>query len=85
MQGTYRYPDGSEYTGRQTRRSTSELSFILFLFCFKKGEWNEDGQRHGLGQLIFSDQAKYRGRFENGLFSGLGSITYPDGSKYNIV
>ncbi|CAF1064768.1 unnamed protein product [Rotaria sordida] len=61
MQGTFRYPDGSEYTG----------------------EWNEDGQRHGLGQLTFSDQAKYRGRFENGLFSGLGSISYPDGSKYD--
>jgi len=47
-----------------------------------KGEWNEDGQRHGFGQLIFSDQAKYRGQFENGLFDGLGCITYPDGSKY---
>jgi len=47
-----------------------------------KGEWNEDGQRHGFGQLIFSDQAKYCGQFENGLFDGLGCITYPDGSKY---
>ncbi len=46
-----------------------------------KGGWNEDGQRHGFGQLVFSDQAKYRGQFENGLFSGLGSIIYPDGSK----
>ncbi len=51
------------------------------MIIINKGEWNEDGQRHGLGQLIFNDQAKYRGRFENGLFSGLGSISYPDGSK----
>ncbi len=47
-----------------------------------KGEWNDDGQRHGFGQLIFSDHSKYRGQFENGLFSGLGCVNYPDGSKY---
>ncbi|CAF0777618.1 unnamed protein product [Adineta steineri] len=61
MQSTFRYPDGSEYTG----------------------EWNNDGERHGFGQFLFSDQAKYRGQFEHGLFSGLGCITYPDGSKYD--
>jgi len=49
---------------------------------FSKGEWNDDGQRHGFGQLIFADQAKYCGQFENGLFAGLGCITFPDGSKY---
>ena len=52
------------------------------LFFYIKGQWNEEGQRHGFGQLVFSDQAKYCGRFENGLFAGLGSVTYPDGSKY---
>lgn len=51
---------------------------VKFIF---KGDWNEDGQRHGFGHLVFSDHAKYRGRFENGLFAGLGCITYPDGSK----
>jgi hypothetical protein len=56
-----------------------------FLFFRLKGEWNEAGQRHGFGQLIFSDQAKYRGQFENGLFAGLGSIIYPDGSKYIMI
>jgi hypothetical protein len=78
MQGTYRYPDGSEYTGNEIIKSIENNSFRL---SKTKGEWNEDGQRHGLGQLVFTDQAKYRGRFENGLFSGLGSISYPDGSK----
>jgi hypothetical protein len=75
MQGIFRYPDGSEYTGKNKIRSIKNYLF------FSLGEWNEDGQRHGLGHLIFNDQAKYRGRFENGLFSGLGSISYPDGSK----
>ncbi|CAF1294686.1 unnamed protein product, partial [Didymodactylos carnosus] len=60
MQGTFRYPDGSEYTG----------------------EWNNDGQRHGLGKLSFADGSKYSGKFENGLFTGLGLIIYTDGSKY---
>jgi hypothetical protein len=46
------------------------------------GEWNEVGQRHGFGQLIFPDQAKYRGRFKNDLFDGLGCINYRDGSTY---
>lgn len=48
-----------------------------------KGQWNEEGQRHGFGQLIFSDRAKYCGQFEKGLFAGLGSVIYPDGSKYS--
>jgi hypothetical protein len=65
---------------KKTTKVKSIEKFLCFLL-FKKGEWNEDGQRHGSGQLTFSDQAKYRGRFENGLFAGLGSISYPDGSK----
>ena len=77
MQGTFRYPDGSEYLGKKA--TGEEIRFDRNPILL--GEWNEDGQRHGLGQLIFNDQAKYRGRFENGLFAGLGSICYPDGSK----
>lgn len=50
-------------------------------FSFSTGDWNADGQRHGYGELTFSDHAKYRGQFENGFFSGLGCIIYPDSSK----
>jgi hypothetical protein len=76
MQSTLRYPDGSEYIGKKNKFSSEKNCF------FFKGESNKDGQRHGFGRLIFSDHAKYSGQFENGLFSGLGCITYPDGSKY---
>ena len=85
MQGTFRYPDGSEYSGKIKQNKIvlkiKQESFNNYNIKNNEGEWNEDGQRHGLGQLIFNDQAKYRGRFENGLFAGLGSILYPDGSK----
>ena len=77
MQSAFRYPDGAEYTGRN--RCGTERAFNFF--C-TKGQWNEEGLRHGFGQLIFSDQAKYSGGFEKGLFDGLGCVIYPDGSKY---
>ncbi|XP_013412743.1 MORN repeat-containing protein 4 [Lingula anatina] len=60
MHGTYKYPDGSEYTG----------------------QWNDQGQRHGSGQLMLSDGSKYHGKFENGLFHGYGVMIMQDGSRY---
>ena len=75
MQSTFRYSDGTEYTGKKQ-------IYLRKNYFFLKGEWNQDGHRHGFGQLIFPDQAKYCGQFEHSLFSGLGCIIYPDGSKY---
>uniref|UniRef100_W5N577 MORN repeat-containing protein 4 n=1 Tax=Lepisosteus oculatus TaxID=7918 RepID=W5N577_LEPOC len=46
------------------------------------GEWKEEGRRHGLGQLQFSEGTSYTGQFENGLFSGCGVLVFPDGSRY---
>lgn len=45
------------------------------------GQWNENGQRHGYGQLAFPDGSKYWGFFDNGLCSGLGVMTFQDGSR----
>ena len=51
-----------------------------------RGEWNEQGQRQGSGQMIFSDGARYTGRFENGLCTGPGVMTFKDGSRcFTIV
>lgn len=47
-----------------------------------KGEWNNEGQRHGFGILLLHDGTKYMGEFENGLCHGLGVMIFPDGSKY---
>lgn len=58
--GSYKYPDGSEY----------------------KGDWNNEGQRHGFGILHLNDGTKYIGEFENGLCHGLGVMSFADGSKY---
>ncbi len=46
------------------------------------GEWSDDGQRHGQGQMSFPDGARYVGQFENGLSSGTGIMTFGDGSRF---
>ncbi|XP_014662754.1 PREDICTED: MORN repeat-containing protein 4-like [Priapulus caudatus] len=46
------------------------------------GEWNDDGKRHGLGYMTFSDGSSYDGRFENGLCNGYGVMMFLDKSRY---
>lgn len=45
------------------------------------GEWNSRGQKHGMGHLVLPDGTRYDGAFNNGLSSGLGVMTFPDGAK----
>jgi len=42
------------------------------------GEWNSDGERHGVGSLTYSNNTSYTGQFEHGLHSGIGAMTIPD-------
>ena len=44
------------------------------------GHWNSDGEKHGIGTLKFQDGSHYKGQFANGLSSGLGIMTFNDGS-----
>lgn len=46
------------------------------------GDWNDRGQKHGLGHVQLKDNTRYEGGFSNGLFSGLGILQYPDGARY---
>ena len=46
------------------------------------GDWNDKGQKHGMGHLVLSDSTRYDGGFEAGLFNGLGVISFPDGARY---
>ena len=46
------------------------------------GEWSEQGQRQGWGQMNFPDGAKYVGRFGNGLCTGCGVMVFRDGSRF---
>ena len=72
--------------GRNTQvQNEVRLKRMYFEIYSFECDWNEDGQRHGYGELQFADHAKYRGQFENGLFQGLGSITYPDGSRFELT
>lgn len=45
------------------------------------GNWNQLGQRHGVGHLLLPDKTRYDGCFENNLFSGKGCIWFSDGAK----
>ena len=46
-----------------------------------RGYVNGQGCREGFGILVLSDGARFRGHFKQGLFSSLGIISFPDGSK----
>lgn len=46
------------------------------------GDWNDRGQKHGLGHVQLKDNTRYEGGFSNGLCSGLGVLQYPDGTRY---
>eukprot|EP00039_Didymoeca_costata_P020075 m.339974 g.339974 ORF g.339974 m.339974 type:complete len:351 (+) comp19066_c0_seq1:77-1129(+) len=47
------------------------------------GDWNSEGQRHGVGSLKMSNGGKYTGEFKEGSASGVGSIVYSDSSRYD--
>ncbi|XP_069684366.1 MORN repeat-containing protein 4 homolog isoform X3 [Periplaneta americana] len=46
------------------------------------GDWNQRGQKHGMGHLSLPDGTRYDGAFQNGLCGGLGVMCFPDGAKY---
>lgn len=46
------------------------------------GDWNDRGQKHGLGHVLLKDNSRYEGGFVNGLCWGLGVLQYPDGARY---
>lgn len=45
------------------------------------GEWDQNGQRHGVGQLTTPDGSVYSGQFKLGLCSGLGVLVFSDGAR----
>jgi hypothetical protein len=49
------------------------------------GDWNQRGQKHGMGHLCLSDGTRYDGSFHNGLCAGLGVMCFPDGAKYECL
>jgi hypothetical protein len=49
------------------------------------GDWNQRGQKHGMGHLSLPDGTRYDGAFQNGLCAGLGVMCFPDGAKYECL
>ena len=45
------------------------------------GEWNQKGQKHGLGHMVLGDGTRYDGQFHEGLAHGLGCLWFCDGAK----
>ena len=45
------------------------------------GHFNEEGQRHGRGTMVFSDQTRYEGNWDKGVETN-GILLYTDGSMY---
>lgn len=46
------------------------------------GSWNCEGLWHGEGHLQLPGGMRYQGRFEDGLFNGLGVLIFSDGARY---
>uniref|UniRef100_A0A8D9ENF2 MORN repeat-containing protein 4 n=1 Tax=Cacopsylla melanoneura TaxID=428564 RepID=A0A8D9ENF2_9HEMI len=71
------YNEEEEYPGVVKHGSFKYDDGTLYI-----GDWNERGQKHGLGHMKLPDRTRYDGTFHNGLCSGLGIMTFSDGAKY---
>ena len=50
--------------------------------CKYSGSYNEVGQRHGTGTLLWENGDQYEGKFWNGHLDGEGALYFADGSNY---
>ncbi|UJR14729.1 hypothetical protein I4U23_001721 [Adineta vaga] len=83
MQSTFRYADGSEYTGEWNKDSQRQgLGQIIFPDQAKYRGQFENGIFDGLGCITYPDGSKYDGEFSQGRYHGLGVFTRCDGMKY---
>lgn len=81
-EGTYRYADGSEYSGQwkndnfhgKGRFAYSDSSVYI-------GQW-KNSKRDGEGTYTSPSGSIYKGQWKNDKFEGQGSYFYQDGSQY---
>lgn len=48
-----------------------------------KGEFNEKGQYHGSGAIVYQNGDEYQGEFQDGLKHGDGEYTFKEGGSYS--
>ena len=81
--GTYRYPDGSEYSGEFRNAKMHGEGTYTYAGRGEKyvGEWR-NGVINGQGTYYYRSGNRYQGTWRNGKKSGQGTYTYANGDKY---
>ena len=81
--GTYRYPDGSEYSGEFRNAKMHGEGTYTYGGRNEKyvGEWR-NGVINGQGTYYYRSGNRYQGTWRNGKKSGQGTYTYANGDKY---
>jgi hypothetical protein len=80
--GTYKYPNGSVYTGQFAYGKQQGRGVMKYTNNTEyTGDW-QSGQRHGKGKMRFANNNVYEGQFVNGRMEGQGVMTYANGDRY---
>lgn len=81
--GTYRYPDGSEYSGEFRNAKMHGEGTYSYAGRGEKytGDWR-NGVINGQGTYYYRSGNRYQGEWRNGRKSGQGTYTYANGDKY---
>jgi hypothetical protein len=82
-QGTYRHPDGSEYSGEFRNAMMHGQGTYVYARRGEKyvGEWR-NGVINGEGTYFYRSGNRYQGEWRNGRKSGQGTYSYASGEKY---
>ena len=82
-QGTYRHPDGSEYSGEFRNAKMHGQGTYIYARRGEKyvGEWR-DGVINGEGTYFYRSGNRYQGEWRNGRKNGQGAYFYASGEKY---
>ena len=83
-EGTYRYPDGSQYTGQFRSAQMHGQGTYIYAGRSEKysGEWR-NGAINGQGSYYYRSGNRYEGQWRNGRKDGQGAYYYADsGDKY---
>jgi len=80
--GTYRLPNGYEYTGEWVEGEISGQGMAKF----PNGSIYEgsfaNGKPHGRGKITFADGSTYEGDWVEGKINGTGVVVYSNGVRY---
>ena len=82
-EGTYRHPDGSEYTGDFRNAKMHGQGAYVYAGRGEKyvGEWR-NGAIDGQGAYYYRSGNRYQGEWRNGRKHGQGTYLYANGDKY---